>query len=66
MNDKRVDLPAPLGPISAVMPPCGMSRLTLSNMVCPPMPWLTFWMEIIVLFSCFHLIGMWFSDGLTK
>ena len=28
IKERRVDLPAPFGPISAVMPPSGMSRLT--------------------------------------
>ena len=46
-KERRVDLPAPFGPISAVMPPSGMSRLTSLRMGLLPMVWLTLRMVII-------------------
>ena len=52
MKERSVDLPAPLGPMSAVMPPSGMSRLTLLRMGLLPMWKLTLRMVIMMGVMC--------------
>ena len=62
IKERRVDLPAPFGPISAVMPPSGMSRLTSLRMGLLPIVWLTLRMVIIGGFE-YGKLGV--SDGLS-